>query len=105
MQKLSLTLPGYGNITPPGGLPGSSTPLSTIVNVFFGVLTVAAVILALFFLVSGGIDWITSGGDKQKIASARQKITFSIIGLVLVFLAFFIINIIYGFFGVGRPRV
>lgn len=101
MEKIALTI-GEITITPAGGAPtGGKVTLDTILQVGIKYLYIGAVILALFFLVWGGIDWITSGGDKQKLQSARQKIVFAIIGLVLAFLAFFIINLISNFFGIN----
>ena len=61
-------------------------------------LFVIAVLIALGFLIWGGIKWITSGGDKSGVESARNHIVAAIVGLVIVFLAFFIINIVAGFF-------
>jgi len=49
-------------------------------------------------LILGGFEWIFSQGDKQKVAQARQRLTMSVIGLILIFLSFMIINILYGFF-------
>ena len=56
------------------------------------ILLVLAVILALIFLIWGGIRWIMSGGDKQKIEQARSAIIGAIVGLVLAFLSFLILN-------------
>lgn len=55
---------------------------------------VIAVILALGFLVYGGIRWLTSGGDKDAVATARGTIIAAIIGLIIIFLAYFILNFI-----------
>ncbi len=64
------------------------------------VLIVAA--LAFFFIfVIGGIKWITSGGDKGKVESARSQITAGFIGLVIVFAAWAILDIIENFFDVN----
>lgn len=59
---------------------------------------ILAVIVALAFLIFGGIRWIAAGGDKTQIEGAREAITGAIIGLVIVFLAYFILNIIMVFF-------
>ncbi len=61
-------------------------------------LFIIAVLIALGFLIWGGIKWITSGGDKSGVESARNHIVAAIVGLVIVFLAFFVINIVAGFF-------
>lgn len=68
------------------------------------VVTIAfiiAIVIALGFLVYGGIKWITSGGDKTAVEGARNTIVAAIVGLVIVFLAYFILNLILGFFGLS----
>ena len=67
---------------------------SNLVGNVVTILLIIAVILALFFLIWGGIRWITSGGDKGKVDAARQTITAAIVGLILAFLAYAILNII-----------
>lgn len=64
-------------------------------------LIIIAVIIAVFFLVWGGIKWIMSGGDKAKVESARNTIIGGIVGLVLVFLAYFIISVVANIFGIN----
>lgn len=79
------------------GSTGVGPLITSIINLLF----VAAIILALGFLVYGGIKWITSGGDKGKVDAARGMIVAALVGLVLVFLSYFIINLAGQFFGVG----
>lgn len=43
-----------------------------------------AVLAVLLFLIWGAIEWITSGGDKSKVESARNKITNAILGLIVL---------------------
>jgi hypothetical protein len=61
------------------------------------VLVVAAIIF-FFMLVFGGIKWITSGGDKGQTEAARNQITAALIGLVIVFSAWAILQIVGTFF-------
>ena len=63
-------------------------------------MIITAIIIAIFFLIWSGIQWITSEGDKQKLQAARNRLTYSIIGLVIVLVAFFIVNIMGTLFGV-----
>jgi len=67
---------------------------SVLVQRIVTIMLVIGVVLALFFLLWGGIRWITSGGDKAKLDAARGTITAAIVGLILAFLAFFIISVI-----------
>jgi len=61
-------------------------------------LFIAAVVVALVFLIIGAIKWITSGGDKTAVESARGTITSAIIGLVVVFSVYAILRLIGYFF-------
>ncbi len=82
---------------------------SNLQNIDFGglitiVITFAIIIAALaffFMLVLGGVKWITSGGDKGKVESARSQITSALIGLVIVFAAWAILSIVENFFHVN----
>lgn len=61
-------------------------------------LFIAAIIVALFYLIWGGFKWLTSGGDKGAVQQAREHIVAAIIGLVVIFLSYFILNILLQFF-------
>jgi hypothetical protein len=74
-----------------GGLIGSLVQL----------LFVVAILAALVFLVYGGFRWLVSGGDKGQVTAAREHIVAAIIGLVVIFLSYFILNILLTFFGLG----
>ncbi|PWU23783.1 hypothetical protein C5B42_01830 [Candidatus Cerribacteria bacterium 'Amazon FNV 2010 28 9'] len=57
-------------------------------------------LLVFIYLVWGGVEWITAGGDKSKTESARQKLTNAIIGLAIVAAAFAISQVLSTFFGI-----
>lgn len=108
MKYLSFTVPG-GNIDNPidipidpvGGMPkGGTSSIGAVIQYGITFLFIAATILALFFLIFGGIQWIMSQGDKTKVEGARKKITYAIIGLIVAFSAYFIVNTVGVFFGV-----
>src|SRR3989344_4341745 len=101
MEYLSFSLPGGQQINPVGGMPsGGLGKVEEIIQLGITFLLVGATLLALTFLIWGGIQLITSGGDKTGVETARKKVTFALIGLVVAFLGFFIINFIGTFFGV-----
>jgi len=93
MSYLTLTLPDGQQIAIPKGVPNPSTvTISKVIGNVVTLMLVFSVVLALIFLIVGGIQWITSGGDKTKASSARSRITYAIIGLVIALGAFFIVN-------------
>lgn len=101
MSYLALTLPGGQTVTAPAGLPsGGLSTVSQVIGNAVTIMIIVAAVLSLIFLIWGGIQWSGSGGDKAKVTSARARITYAIIGLVVALLAFFIINIISYFFNI-----
>lgn len=102
MKNLAqLKIPGYGEVEAPPGIPqGGSNTLETIISVGLQIFLIVVIIAALFYLVWAGIRWIQSSGDPTKIDEARKQIIFAIIGLVVAFLAFGIINLFGGIFGI-----
>lgn len=101
MEYLALTLPGEFVIEPPSGVPDVSgyTGLSTLFGLALGVFFALGVVVTLLLIAYGAVQWITSGGDKEKIASARKRIIFAILGLMVVFFSVLFINIILNFLG------
>jgi len=73
---------------------GGGDFLASLIASFLHLLLIGAGIAAFFYLLLGGIQWITSGGDKAGIEAAREKITAALIGLVIVASVFAFINII-----------
>lgn len=74
--------------------------LSTILTASINLLFVIAAILTVIFLILGGIRWITSAGDPKGVEVARKQITYAIVGLVIVVLAFFIVGLVGQFFNI-----
>ena len=54
--------------------------LTTVLSVVMGVAALAV----FMYLIMGGIQWITSGGEKGKTEEARNKITSAVIGLIVL---------------------
>jgi hypothetical protein len=80
----------------------TSSDFGLVVSTAITIILVLAIILSVFYLMYGGIKWILSRGDKEKLESARNQIMASVVGLVMVFFVFFIVNIIFGFFFPGK---
>lgn len=54
--------------------------------------------LAVLFIVYGGFLYMTSGGNKERIETAKKTLTYAILGLILVVLSGLILQIISGDF-------
>jgi hypothetical protein len=71
-----------------------------LISAGVGVLLILAALLAFFYLILGGISWITSGGDKAAMETARNKITHAIVGLIIVGAAWAVMILIQNFLGI-----
>ncbi len=53
---------------------------------------VVASVLSLIYIIVGGITFILSAGNEEKIKKAVHTVRYSIIGLFVSFLAFFLVS-------------
>lgn len=60
-----------------------------IVATFIALALIVASILCLVFIIIGGISFILSAGNEDKIKKAVHTIRYAIIGLIVTFVAFF----------------
>ncbi len=75
--------------------------LGTFVEKSFSAVILVAALASFLYMVYGGVQWITSGGDKGKLEEARGKLTNSVIGLAIVASAWAIFKLVDYFFGIG----
>ena len=71
---------GTTDYDPEDGAAGFGALMGQILRI---VVTVAGLILFIYLL-WGGLGWITAGGDKSKVEAARNRITQSIIGMIVL---------------------
>ena len=72
----------------PQTLFGAGSIFTTIVNILLFVIGAISVIM----LIWGGIRYTTSAGNSASVTSAKNTIMYAIIGLVIAFLAFAVVN-------------
>jgi hypothetical protein len=99
--------PGTGTdiVSPPGPSDGSVVlpcplgskadcqPTAVIGNVINIVLGLVGS-LALIMFVYGGLIWITSAGNKERITTGRNTLVWAALGLVVIFSSYTVINFI-----------
>ncbi len=85
------------NVTPPAAFYVSFGEMLTNV---MNIVVVIGVIAVLLYLIWGGIEWITSGGDKGKTESARNKITAAIVGLIILISSWAILMFVQDILGI-----
>jgi hypothetical protein len=83
-------------ITPPRGFAKDT---ATLINSLLAVLMSVSALLVFGFLIWGGVQWITSGGDKTKVDAARQKIIAAVVGLLIIASSYAILTLVIRFLG------
>src|SRR3989338_10630303 len=92
MIEIALNLDGETIQAPPGVPTGGLNKLVEIVRLSIELAFIFAILLCLYVLIFSGFQWVFSGGDKQKLQTARQRLTYAVVGLSLVFLSLLIID-------------
>lgn len=82
-----------GNNTSSCGKTGSgTTDLSDIASKIVNIFSIIVGIVAVIMIIYGGFRYITSGGDSNRVGSAKNTLIYAIIGLIIVALAQLIVR-------------
>ena len=76
------------------GVNPAPSNLGTVISNAITIAFIVAALVVLFFLILGAFQWITSGGDKERINKARGTIVSALIGLAILALALLIVNVV-----------
>lgn len=68
-------------------IPTFADLLTFLIRFFFVIAGIAALIMLLW----GALAWVTSGGDKEGVEGARNKIVAAIVGILLIVVALSVI--------------
>lgn len=74
----------------PADLFGDTGAFKQVTNTILYIVGIIAVIM----LIIGGIKYVVSGGDSKKVTDAKNTILYAIIGLIIAFLAYAIVNFV-----------
>lgn len=74
----------------PADLFGDHGVFKQITNTILYIVGIVAVVM----LIIGGIRYVVSGGDAKKVTDAKNTVLYAIIGLIICFLAFAIVNFV-----------
>ena len=86
----------FEKIIPPTGY---SQDIGEYINKMLRFVLIISTLLVFGQLIIGGLQWITSGGDKGKIEAARGKLIAAVIGLIIVASSFAILQLALTFIG------
>lgn len=73
-----------------------------IVSALLPFLFVFAGLLLLIYLIIGGFGLMTSGGDPKAMDAAKSKITSAVIGFIVIFVSYWLIQVLQIVFGLPK---
>jgi hypothetical protein len=77
------------------GCYGGGDLQQLITNILNAIIAICGLV-AVVFIIIGGVNYMTSFGDSNKLKSARNAIIYATIGLLICALAFAIVNWVIG---------
>lgn len=83
-----------------GTIPTTILNMGSILNLVYFIAGALAVVMIIF----AGIQWITSSGNPSKATKARQTVTYAIIGLAVIILAYAITQFVSDKIGTGDAK-
>ncbi len=85
------------------GDPDSSKSFGEVIVQVVNFMLYAIGILAVIMVIVGGIRFVLSAGDSNATTGARNTILYAIIGLVIAFVAWGLVNFVSGIFTPPPP--
>lgn len=77
----------------------ASKDLTDVLSKIIGIMTMAGGLWFMIQFVVGAFKWLTSGGDKNNVESAKEHLTHAVIGLAVLVAAYVIVGLIGAIFG------
>jgi magnesium-transporting ATPase (P-type) len=76
--------------------PNAEEALNTSVNNIINIMLYVAGMVAVIMIIVSALRWTSSRGDKGNVEKARSTLMYSVAGLVVVILAWSIVNFVIG---------
>ena len=85
------------------GLGGDKdvTVLAVYITNFVKIMFIAGTISLFFMLLFGAFEYLTAGGEKDKIGNATKRMTNAIVGMIIMLSAYAIFRLINTVFGIN----
>jgi hypothetical protein len=100
MAKLALAFPGGYSVEGPSGFKFAGGNLGNIINALVPYIFGMAGLALLVILIWGGFELMTSAGDPKKMQSAQGKLTNAVVGFIIIFVAYWLVQILEVIFGI-----
>lgn len=86
------------------GIKSNLDSLSAVVGVFVPYVFATAGLFLLLYLIWGGFGFMTSGGDSKALEEARKKISFAILGFLIIFVGYWLVQLLALVLGIPQIK-
>lgn len=96
-----------GNWFLPENSPFREGTFGALISAVLPWVFMAAMVTVFAFLLWGGLQFIFSGGDPKQKSAAQKRMTFAVLGLVIIIAAFIVIQLVEVWTGItifGGPQ-
>lgn len=80
----------------PAGLKEIEQVFSSVISVIVGLSFIATLVMLIF----AGFKYLTSGGEQKALQSAHQTVTWALLGILFLAVAWLILQLIQAFTGI-----
>jgi hypothetical protein len=96
-----IELPEYRNIPGMEAFKFADKTLGDVISGLIPLIFVGAGLLLFLYLIIGGFELLTSAGNPKSVESAKNKITNAIIGFLIIFVAYWLTQILETILGIS----
>jgi len=99
-QTLTIVGDGDQTYTIESGFKGLPKDISGLVKNAFPFIFAIAGVGLLLMIIAAGFSLMTSGGDAKKMESGKNRLTFAIVGFLVIFCAYWVVQLFGMMFGI-----
>ncbi len=98
-KAMALTVQEGAEAARADGMPAELIGANGIINRFTNTALYVIGFISVVMLIWGGLRYIVSGGDNKKITDAKNTILYALLGLIISFFAYAIVNFVLNAIG------
>lgn len=98
--NLAVATPAWAQSRPVIDNPVRSPDLGAVLAAVIKALLLFAGAVAVLFLIIGGFRYVISAGNAEQVEAAKKTILYAVLGLIVIFLAFVLVQLIQNYLGV-----
>ncbi len=99
LAPVLVPLAAHAQVAPPcpaGAVRCGETSLTSLLQTIINYMLAFAGLIAVIFLIWGGFQYITAGGNEETAEKGKGTVVNAIIGLVIIGLSYVIVNVVIG---------